>query len=121
MQFPERAEANGRLALPPRRVRAGSELDQLRARCRSQALTIDALGGAVSALRRGAAALKAENAELRAECDRLRNGGRARARVRRAAGAALAVRLPCDARAPGAARIVVADRLGDRVAAGVLE
>ena len=43
-----------------------SELDALRATCQRQAHVLDKLYAAVSALHRGAAALKAENAELRA-------------------------------------------------------
>jgi anti-sigma regulatory factor (Ser/Thr protein kinase) len=93
----------------------------LRATCRSQALTIDWLGEAVSTLRRGAAALKAENADLRAEQQR-RSGHRGRARASgRPDGAAVAVRLPCDERAPAAARSVVAQCLSERVAADVRE
>jgi anti-sigma regulatory factor (Ser/Thr protein kinase) len=124
MQFPDTAGTNGRPASRSRPVGAArSELDRLRATCRSQALTIDALGQAVCALRRGAAALKAENADLRTERDRLRSGRRgARApAVVSTPARPLAVRLPCDVRAPGAARIVVAQGLGDRVAAGVLQ
>src|SRR4051794_12361131 len=115
MQVPDTA-ANGRPAAPPCGVGARSELDELRSLCRAQALRIDALAQAVATLRRGAAALKAENAELRAE----RGGARAGER-RLDGGRVLGVRLPCDARAPGAARIVVAQRLRDRVTAGVLE
>jgi anti-sigma regulatory factor (Ser/Thr protein kinase) len=125
MQFPERAGANGRPASLPRRVGARSEQDELRASCRSQALTIAALEEPVSSLPRGAAALKAtaENVERGAKRDRPGGGrrGGAGAGGRRDAGAPLALRLPCDARAPGAARIFVADALGGRVAAGVLE
>jgi anti-sigma regulatory factor (Ser/Thr protein kinase) len=125
MQFPARAWANVRPAPLPQRVSARSELDELRATCRSQALTITALEQAVSRLRDVTAALKAmgQNAEPRAECDRPVGGrrGAARASDRRDAGAAFAVRLPCDSRAPGAARIFVAHALGDGVAAGVLE
>jgi len=51
---------------------------------------------------------------VRSELD----GLRARATGRLHAGA---VRLPCDVHAPGAARLVVAQRLRDRVAAGVLD
>jgi serine/threonine-protein kinase RsbW len=121
MQFPDTAGTTGRPAPPPRPVAARSELDRLRATCRSQALTIDALGAAVSALRAGAEGLKADNAELRAECARLGSARRGRGRARFHADATPVVRLPCDARAPGAARIVVAQSLRDRVAADVLE
>src|SRR4051812_13326087 len=116
MQFPDTDGANGRPTLRPRHAGARLGPDELRATCRTQALKIEALGQAVSALRRGAVTLKAENAELRAACARPGSG-----RVRAAAGALSSVRLPCDVRAPGAARIVVAQRLQNRVAAGVLE
>jgi hypothetical protein len=124
MQSPDTAGANGRPASPARRVGARSELEQLRATCRSQALTIDALGEAVSGLRREAAAPTADNAEPRAGRDRVGSGGRrgrARASGRLDASAAFAVRPPCDARAPGTARILVAHGLRDRVAAGALD
>src|SRR4051794_13162606 len=114
MQVPDTARANGRPTPRPRHAGEYSELEELRATCRAQALEIEALGQGVSALRRGVVALEAENAELRAACDRPGSG-------RPRAGAVVAVRLPCDARAPGAARIVVAERLHDRVAADVLE
>src|SRR4051812_22421242 len=114
MQFPDTDGANGRPTLRPRHAGARLGPDELRATCRTQALKIEALGQAVSALRRGAVALKAENAELRAACDRPGSG-------RPRTGAVFAVGLPCDARAPGAARIVVAQRLHDRVAADVLQ
>ena len=121
MQSPNTARTNGRAPSAPRHTNQRSELDRLRATCRSQALTIDGLGEAVSTLRRGAAALKAENADLRAEQQR-RSGHRGRARASgRPDGAAVAVRLACDVRAPAAARSVVAQCLSERVAAGVLE
>ena len=123
MQSPDTPGPNGRPAPLSRHVGAArSEPDQLRATCRSQASTIDALGKAVSTLRRRAAALKAENAALRVERERLRSGrGHPRASGRLDVGAALPVRLPCDVRAPGAARTAVAHGLRDRVAAGVLD
>jgi anti-sigma regulatory factor (Ser/Thr protein kinase) len=124
MQFPDAAGANGRQAALPRRVDARSKLDELRSTCRSQALTINALAEAVSTLRRGAAALKAENPDLRPERERPPSGRRERTRATDPLlgdGRALAVRLPCDAYAPAAARIVVAQALRDRVAADVLD
>jgi hypothetical protein len=48
------------------------ELNELRAAYRRQALVIDALTAAASRLRTGATALKADNADLRGEIDRLR-------------------------------------------------
>jgi anti-sigma regulatory factor (Ser/Thr protein kinase) len=118
---PDQAVAgNGRAPAPAERVSARSQLDGLRATCRRQAHVIHALGQAVSTFRSGAVALKAENAELRAENDRVRRGA-ARARAGGRVIDALDVHLPLDVRAPGAARIVVAERLRDRVAASVLE
>ena len=49
-----------------------SECFQLRATCRRQELVIEGLTQAVARLRRGAFALKEENAELRVELDRIR-------------------------------------------------
>jgi hypothetical protein len=49
----------------------GSELAQLRATSRRQAFVIEGLTQALASLRRGASALKDENAELRVELDRL--------------------------------------------------
>jgi anti-sigma regulatory factor (Ser/Thr protein kinase) len=123
MELPDTDGVNGRPAALPRRVDARSELDELRWTCRSQARTISALAEAVSTLRRGAAALKAENGDLRAERERPRGGRRDRARAtdRLLGGGGTPAVLPCDAYAPGAARIVVAQALRDRVADGVLD
>jgi anti-sigma regulatory factor (Ser/Thr protein kinase) len=89
----------------------------LRLAGRRQAEVIELLSAVASNLRSGAAALKVENAELRAANERIARQGRNGAA--RGAGA-LEVRLPLDARAPGAARIVVG-RLRGRVPALVLE
>jgi serine/threonine-protein kinase RsbW len=95
-----------------------SELERLRGECRRQAMQIDMLREAVSGLTRGARALKAENVDLRAENGRLR-GHRHEERVE---GAELAeVAIPLDARAPCAARTVVARCLADHVASSVLD
>jgi serine/threonine-protein kinase RsbW len=119
----ERPGPNGASPLMARsEVAAGSELDRLRATCGRQAHVIDTLRKVVATLRTGAAALKAENADLRATHSRAGNdaragtpaGGRIDARER------LDVRLPLGVRAPGAARIVVAACLRDRVPAPVL-
>src|SRR4051812_23455402 len=104
MQFPDTAAANGRRAALPWGAGARSEVDELRSLCRSQALAIDALARAACTLRRGAAALKADNAALRAECERPPSGRRPDATATDRgleADRARAVRLPCDARAPG--------------------
>ena len=120
----EQSGPNGALPrVSARPVAAGSELDRLRATCRRQALVIDTLSKAVSTLRGGAAALRAENADLRVAHGRADGGdARAGARVRDPvdAGEALDVPLPLDPRAPAAARIIVAALLRDHVPASVL-
>ena len=118
MQSEQVAPMNGRAVAPIGPVGARSELDRLRLACRRQAHVIEMLSAAVSTLRGGAAALRAENAELRAAharvCGGVVPGGRG------AGGAALGVSLPLDARAPGAARCVV-EGLRGRVPASVLQ
>ena len=100
---------------------APSELDALRVACRRQAEVIDKLGAAMSTLRDGAAALKAENTELRAANQRVgRNGGAAVHVTGGVEAGALDASLPLDRRAPGAARRVVGELRG-RVATSVLE
>ena len=117
MQPHEGALSNGRPPSPAESVGASSELDGLRLACRRQARVIELLSAVASNLRSGAAALRAENAELRSANERMgRQGGDGAARE----GGALEVCLPLDARAPGAARIVVG-RLRGRVPALVLE
>jgi anti-sigma regulatory factor (Ser/Thr protein kinase) len=99
-----------------------SETAVLRARCRRQALAIDKLRDAVAVLRAGAGALKAENADLRSEHNRIRG-------VREAASAGLRAldpqrveeRLALDDCAPAAARALVADCLSGRVSARTVE
>jgi anti-sigma regulatory factor (Ser/Thr protein kinase) len=98
---------------------AGTELDRLRATCRRQAHVIDALSKVVATLRTGAAALKAENTDLRAT--QIRAGSHARAGGGNDPGEMLDVALPLDMRAPGAARIVVAAFLRGHVPAPVLD
>jgi len=103
-------------------VAAGSELDRLRATCRRQSHVIGTLTNAVSTLRSGVAALKAENADLRAAHSRADAAARADmpARGQVDAGETLDVPLPLDVRAPAAARTVVTAFLRDRVSASVL-
>ena len=104
---------------PPESTRLPSELELLRRQCRRGSRQIDLLTEAVAALRRGAKALKAENIELRAHNARLRATAGTRERLE---GAELAdVTIPLDARAPGAARAVVAGCLGDHVTSSVLD
>jgi anti-sigma regulatory factor (Ser/Thr protein kinase) len=108
-----------------RPIGARTEVERLRSTCRRQARTIETLGAALSTLRSGAAALKAENADLRAVhgCYRGRSRGGADARASGGVDVpeAAEVRLPLDLRAPGAARMVVAECLRGRAAAAVDE
>src|SRR4051794_27694409 len=90
-----------------------STSERLRAVCRRQEVVIDGLRDALANLRRGARALKAENADLRGENERLR----ARADERELVQVAIAL----DVRAPGAARVAVAQRLHERVAVAALD
>ena len=87
-----------------------SEVDELRSTCQRQARVIDTLTSAVTSLRRAYTALRVEAVELRAENIRIRD-----------AAERVEVRLPLDAHAPGAARIVAALYLRDRVTASVLD
>ena len=102
---------------------AVEELRALRATSRRQVMVLDTLSEAVSNFQRAAKALKAENAELRADNERMRvqrlpalqsNG-------RDEMGQPLEVVLSVDVGAPGAARHVVARYLGDRVSPSVFD
>jgi len=123
MQSQRVASTNGRAPSDGERANAPTELDRLRVTCRRQARTIDALGEAFAVLRSGAGALKAENAELRAAALRMRD----HAGVRPPAGTEAQdtelteVRLRLDAKAPAAARAILASRLRDRWPAPVLD
>jgi serine/threonine-protein kinase RsbW len=99
------------------------ELEALRTTCRRQTVVIDTLREAVTNVHRGAKALKAENAELRADCDRMRGQQRRHAQVSGGVemGEPLEVLLAADAQAPGAARSIVVGHLGGRVAPPVLD
>src|SRR4051812_7037695 len=104
MQSHEAGSSNGRSASRSEPVGPCLELDGLRSACLRQARVIESLSETVSTLRGAAAALKAENAELRAVDERLgRHGGGGPPRGEVSAGGALEVALPIDARAPGAA------------------
>ena len=117
MQRHEAASGNGRPPASAESIGARSELDALRVACRRQAHVIELLTAVASNLRGGGAALSAENAELRSANERL---GRQRGDGAARGGGVLDVCLPLDARAPGAARIVVG-RLRGRVPALLLE
>ena len=122
MQPDQAGPTNARRASTAPRVSEGTGNEGLPATCRRQAHVIEALSEAVSVLRCSAAALKAENADLRAASDRVRvrGGGSARATGRSGVSEAVEVPLALDLAAPAAARVVVADCLRGRVAASVL-
>jgi serine/threonine-protein kinase RsbW len=85
-------------------------------------MALDTLSEAVSNFQRAAKALKAENAELRADNERMRlqfTGLQSKRRVEM--GEPLEVVLPADVSAPGAARHVVARYLGDLVSPSVFD
>ena len=123
MQADLEASTNGHAPSIERHDRARPELDQLRATCRRQARVIDALTDAVLTLRRGAQALKAENADLRAQTAEARNRrpSPARAHGRVHGGERTEARFALDVHAPAAARSTVAACLADRVAPTVLD
>src|SRR4051794_27103769 len=120
MQATQNGSANGKAPSAEPRARASAEIDKLRATCRRQAHVIDTLTGAVMTLRDGAAALKTQNAELRADNDRLH--GRRRKRRKVASDAeSVEVHLLLDVHAPAAARAAVSGALSDGVYAVVLD
>ena len=123
MKHDRTATTNGQPASASDGLRARAELEGMQAQCRQQAVVIDALSEAVSTFRRGANALKAEDAELRAEIAGLHDGpgSPAGAAGPWADGEHVEVVVALDARAPGAARDLVARSLERRVAASALE
>jgi anti-sigma regulatory factor (Ser/Thr protein kinase) len=101
--------------LAPERDRDAAELAALRVTCQRQATVIKTMTHVIATLRQGTHALKAENTQLRAiDAD----AGRGVASMSRQS---IETRVPLDVRAPGAARIVVAQVLGERAAALVLD
>ena len=123
MQSDRTVSANGHPASPPNGSDPRTKLESLQAKCRHQAVVIDTLSEAVSTFRRGAAALKAENIELRADLagqrDTQRSAGGAAGRL--ADGELVEVVVALDARAPGAARNFVVRCLKRRVVASALD
>src|SRR3954452_16928384 len=113
MQVDQRGAAGTQCAIE--RDVVGAEIAKLRATCRRQAWAIQTITRVLANLRSGAAALKAENAQLRASGSAADVGGAPDA------GECVEACLPLDARAPGAARLLVGQVLGERVAAIVLE
>jgi anti-sigma regulatory factor (Ser/Thr protein kinase) len=88
-------------------TRLAHELVRCRGKCRRQELTIDGLTRTLTALRRGAMALKAENAELRAELNVLHRP--------HAAARHVDVTLPVGPEAPATARAALARALTGHV------
>jgi anti-sigma regulatory factor (Ser/Thr protein kinase) len=123
MQAHRGASTNGRAPLLDERAAARSELEDLRETCRRQASVIDALGEAISVLRTGASALKAENADLRAVAARLREGRGSGSNTRERPDEAepIRVRLALDVHAPAAARAAVDGWLRGRVSASAFD
>ena len=123
MESDRSASANGHPVSPPDDSGSSTEIARLQAQCRQQAVAIDTLSEAVATLRRGATALKAENAELRAELGgpRLTRRSSAGAAGRLAHGELVELVVALDARAPGAARAFVIECLEQRVVASVRE
>jgi anti-sigma regulatory factor (Ser/Thr protein kinase) len=115
-------QADHRRAANERASASGNEAPDvaaLRATCRRQAWAIETMSRVLRDVRAGCRALKAENAELRQVNSRRRGGDHARRAV--GEGTWVEASAPLDVRAPGAARILVAQVLGERVAAPVLE
>jgi anti-sigma regulatory factor (Ser/Thr protein kinase) len=100
-----------------------SEVEELRATSRRQVMALDTLSEVVSNFQSAAKALKAENAELRADNERMRIqqllGLQSNGRVEM--GEPLEVVIAADVGAPCAARQVVARYLGDRVSPSVFD
>ena len=112
-----------RSATTDQHVGAGAELAELRVTCRRQAHVIDKLDEAMSTLRQRLAALTARSLDLHAENDRLRHqpGGDTGAPGGVSSGASSEVRLAPDGRAPGAARVAVAQCLRGEASASLLD
>ena len=105
----------------PARERPQDEVERLRAAGRRQAVVIATLSDAVSNYHRGLGALRAENAELRAEGSEIR--GRLETLSREASRAdddLVELMIEPGPGAPGVARRAIAGALGERVAEPVL-
>ncbi len=100
-----------------------SPVDALQATCRRQARVIDALHEAVRILQGGVDALKAENAELRAEAQerRVQQDFKSRRHLSLVEDRRMEVRLALDVQATAEAREAVADWVGAAVASSVLD
>jgi hypothetical protein len=73
MQADQKASTNGQTSSARTARVVRTELNELRTAYRRQALVIDTLTAAVSRLRTGTSALKADNADLRGQNERLRS------------------------------------------------
>jgi anti-sigma regulatory factor (Ser/Thr protein kinase) len=113
MRPDQTVSANGGFSAAVDEADSQSTSESLRAECRRQEVVIDGLRDALSNLRRGAKALKGENSDLRGENDRLRDRADERELVQ--------VAIALDVRAPGAARVAVAQHLHERVAVAALD
>jgi anti-sigma regulatory factor (Ser/Thr protein kinase) len=119
MEAHPQAPTNGHAPVPLDRT---TELIELRAAYRRQAHVIDTLTEAITRLRTGATALKADNSDLRGELDQLRGFRRIRGGNTSCDLTQLAdIRLGIDAQAPGVTRAVIVSTLRDRVPALVLD
>ena len=122
MEADEQAATNGNAPFAADRTGPGVELIELQAAYRRQARVIDTLTAAVTGLRTGATALKADNIDLRGEIDRLRDAQRVWGTDPCSELAELVeLRLGVNVHAPEVARGVLLSTLGDRVPASVLE
>src|SRR4051812_24241460 len=118
MQAHQHAATNGHAPFADERIGSRAELSELRAAHN----VIDSLTEAVSRLRTGVTALKADNTDLRGELDGLRGLDRVRGAAPSSELAEVAdIRLGVDAQAPAVARAVLVSALSDRVPAVVIE
>jgi hypothetical protein len=113
MEAHQQAATNGHAPFPAERIGSSPELSELRVAYQRQAHVIDTLTAAVSRLRTGVTALKADNSDLRGELDRLRGLHRARGAASSSALAEVAdIRLGVDVDAPVVARAVLVSAFG---------
>src|SRR4051794_26366657 len=122
MEAHQQAATNGHAPFPAERIGSSAELSELRVAYQRQAHVIDTLTEAVSRLRTGVTALKADNTDLRGELDRLRGFHRVGGAASSSELAEVAdIRLGVDVQAPAVARAELVSALSDRVPALVLE
>jgi anti-sigma regulatory factor (Ser/Thr protein kinase) len=121
MEAHQQAATNGHDPFPVERIGSSAELSELRVAYQRQAHVIETLTAAVSRLRTGVTALKADNTDLRGEIDRLRNSHRVRGATSSELAEVADIRLGVDVQAPVVARAVLVSALSDRVPALVLE